>query len=185
MPAVSAARGSVLVLGAEPYLEHTTDWYGRWRYAANAGNDYQIDRAKQRSSVYTGIMGINLQDQAITESMGSVVDRTREHLAPSDAMITATRRRLLSAVKAMKKDGAMPPGACDGALYGLAMGGYLGASEGRTLIEIYEEETLPIRLSPTPTICSVSPWTAGKGRRRRIEEAIRLILDCSENRTGV
>ena len=26
---------------------------------------------------------------------------------------------------------------------------------------------------------------AGKGRRRRIEEAIRLILDCSENRTGV
>ena len=44
---------------------------------------------------------------------------------------------------------------------------------------------LPIRLSPTPTICSVSPWTAGKGRRRRIEEAIRLILDCSENRTGV
>ena len=48
-----------------------------------------------------------------------------------------------------------------------------------------EVQTLPIRLSPTPTICSVSPWTAGKGRRRRIEEAIRLILDCSENRTGV
>ena len=47
------------------------------------------------------------------------------------------------------------------------------------------EVSLPIRLSPTPTICSVSPWTAGKGRRRRIEEAIRLILDCSENRTGV
>ena len=48
-----------------------------------------------------------------------------------------------------------------------------------------ELRSLPIRLSPTPTICSVSPWTAGKGRRRRIEEAIRLILDCSENRTGV
>ena len=48
-----------------------------------------------------------------------------------------------------------------------------------------EEATFPIRLSPTPTICIVSPWTAGKGRRRRIEEAIRLILDCSENRTGV
>ena len=48
-----------------------------------------------------------------------------------------------------------------------------------------QQRTLPIRLSPTPTICSVSPRTAGKGRRRRIEEAIRLILDCSENRTGV
>ena len=32
-----------------------------------------------------------------------------------------------------------------------------------------DQSTLPIRLSPTPTICSVSPWTAGKGRRRRIE----------------
>ena len=49
----------------------------------------------------------------------------------------------------------------------------------------FNSQSLPIRLSPTPTICSVSPWTAGKGRRRRIEEAIRLILDCSENRTGV
>ena len=48
-----------------------------------------------------------------------------------------------------------------------------------------DEPTLPIRLTPIPTICSVSPWTAGKGRRRRIEEAIRLIPDCSENRTGV
>ncbi len=48
-----------------------------------------------------------------------------------------------------------------------------------------DDTTLPIRLSPTPTICSVSPWTAGKGRHRRIEEAIRLIPDCSENRTGV
>ena len=37
-----------------------------------------------------------------------------------------------------------------------------------------DDRSLPIRLSPTPTICSVSPWTAGKGRRRRIEEAIRL-----------
>ena len=53
------------------------------------------------------------------------------------------------------------------------------------IANVTKENSLPIRLSPTPTICSVSPWTAGKGRRRRIEEAIRLILDCSENRTGV
>ena len=52
-------------------------------------------------------------------------------------------------------------------------------------VQKYLRQSLPIRLSPTPTICSVSPWTAGKGRRRRIEEGIRLILDCSENRTGV
>ena len=56
---------------------------------------------------------------------------------------------------------------------------------GFSVLSLTADPTLPIRLSPTPTICSVSPWTAGKGRRRRIEEAIRLILDCSENRTGV
>ena len=58
-------------------------------------------------------------------------------------------------------------------------------AEVAEVAKVIEDQTLPIRLSPTPTICSVSPWTAGKGRRRRIEEAIRLILDCSENRTGV
>ena len=66
--------------------------------------------------------------------------------------------------------------------------GVTGKRSMRVLQELQlidKEEGLPIRLSPTPTICSVSPWTAGKGRRRRIEEAIRLILDCSENRTGV
>ena len=35
------------------------------------------------------ITGINLQDQAVAESMGEIVDRTEEHLAPSDQMITA------------------------------------------------------------------------------------------------
>ena len=59
------------------------------------------------------------------------------------------------------------------------------ALQHRYTTTIEAVRSLPIRLSPTPTICSVSPWTAGKGRRRRIEEAIRLILDCSENRTGV
>ena len=44
---VGGARVGV-VLGAEPYLENTTDWYGRWRYAANSENDYQMDREKQR-----------------------------------------------------------------------------------------------------------------------------------------
>ena len=66
-----------------------------------------------------------------------------------------------------------------------AMGAQKDLSPGASSRRKRIHWTLPIRLSPTPTICSVSPWTAGKGRRRRIEEAIRLILDCSENRTGV
>ena len=81
-------------------LPNTTDWLGRWRMAANAGNDWGIDRAAQQSNtIYSGIDGIHLQDQAITESMGPIVDHELEHLAPSDQMITRTRRRLLMAAR--------------------------------------------------------------------------------------
>ena len=53
-------------------LPNTTDWLGRWRMAANASNDWGIDRAaQQNNTIYSGIDGIHLQDQAITESMGA------------------------------------------------------------------------------------------------------------------
>ena len=84
------------------FLPNTTDWLGRWRLAANPDNDWGIDRAAQRSNtIYSGIDGIHLQDQAITESMGPVTDHAFEHLAPSDQMITRTRRRLLMAARAL------------------------------------------------------------------------------------
>ncbi len=46
----------------------------------------------------------------MTESMGPITDHDFEHLGPSDRMITRTRRRLLRAARALKKDGAVPPG---------------------------------------------------------------------------
>ena len=45
----------------------------------------------------------------MTESMGPIVDHTFEHLAPSDAMIGVTRRRLLQAVRD-HQNGIAPPG---------------------------------------------------------------------------
>jgi phthalate 4,5-dioxygenase oxygenase subunit len=89
-------------------------------------NDYMIDRAAQRSDIYTGISGIHTQDQAVTESMGPIVDHTAEHLAPSDLMITQTRRRLLRAVQALENDGTLPPGVDDPSVY-------LGARSGHFL----------------------------------------------------
>ena len=77
--------------GRPQFLPNTTDWLGRWRLAANASNDYLIDREVQRTQSYTGIDGIHLQDQAITESMGAIADRAQEHLGTSDAMIIRTR----------------------------------------------------------------------------------------------
>jgi hypothetical protein len=94
------------------YLPDTTAWLGRGRIAPNASNDYRIDRDSQRRmQSYTGIDGGGawLEDQAVTESMGPIYDRTLEHLGTSDSMIIRTRRRLIDAAKAMRDDGSLPP----------------------------------------------------------------------------
>jgi len=106
-----------------PYQPNTTDWYGRWRAVQNAGNDYLIDREVQRNGSFTGIEGIVMQDQAVTESMGPVTDHGFEHLAPSDRMITQTRRRLLRAARALRKTGKAPPASADPSIYLGARGG--------------------------------------------------------------
>jgi phthalate 4,5-dioxygenase oxygenase subunit len=97
-------------LGRTPQtLPNTTDWFGRWRLTTNAGNDYLIDREVQRTQSYTGITGVTQQDSAVTESMGAIVDRSLEHLAPSDRVIAMTRRRLLNAARALAETHAVPP----------------------------------------------------------------------------
>ncbi len=110
--------------GQLAYLPNTSDWLGRWRLAANATNDYGIDREVQRTQSYTGIEGIHLQDQAITESMEATVDRTQEHLGSSDAMVIRTRRRLIRMARALR-EGATPPGVDDPELYRVRSGGVI------------------------------------------------------------
>src|SRR5579864_8861068 len=106
---------------------NTTDWLGRFRMSANATNDYQIDRAAQRRNTnaedFTGITGIHLQDQAITESMGPIYDRSREHLGSSDTMVIRVRRRMLAAVSAFAERGTTPPGVDMPELYAVRAGG--------------------------------------------------------------
>ena len=119
------------------FLPNTTDWLGRWRLAANAGNDYQIDRAMQKTTSYTGIDAIFLQDQAVTESMGAILDHSFEHLAPSDQMITRTRRRLLMAARALRDNGVPPPGAENVDVFRDARGGYFVSDAGKGWQDAY------------------------------------------------
>jgi phthalate 4,5-dioxygenase oxygenase subunit len=108
-------------------IPNTTDWHGRFRMAANGSNDYMIDRQKQRNNAgmddFTGISGIHLQDQAITESEGPLYDRSTEHLASSDMMIIRARRRLLMAAHALAEQGLVPPGVDDPEIFGARAGG--------------------------------------------------------------
>jgi hypothetical protein len=102
-----------LILRAGGMLPRTTSPYGRFRFAANWENDYQIEREVQRSNRgpdgYTGIKGVLMQDQAVTESMGPIYDRSQEHLASGDSMIIRTRRRLLDAALALAQNGQPAP----------------------------------------------------------------------------
>lgn len=90
------------------YLPNTTDWLGRWRIQENPRNDHLISREVQNRESFTGIQGIPIQDQAVTESMGPIVDRTKEHLGTSDRMIMLTRRKLMRAAAALRDNGVVP-----------------------------------------------------------------------------
>ena len=66
-------------------------------------NDYLIDRQMQRTQNYTGIPFGRHQDFAMTDSMGSISDRTQEHLGTSDTAIIAARRILLRAARELQE----------------------------------------------------------------------------------
>ncbi|HEX8966429.1 MAG TPA: Rieske 2Fe-2S domain-containing protein, partial [Chloroflexota bacterium] len=101
-----------------------TGWLDRFRCEANATNDYQIDREAQRTrQSYTGIPSIFLQDQAVTESMGPIYDRTQERLGSSDAMIIRTRRRLIESAIALRDTGLTPTGVDDPSVFAVRSGG--------------------------------------------------------------
>src|SRR6185369_96935 len=88
------------------YLPDTSGWLGRFRTIQDAANDYMIDRdAQSAMESYTGIQGIPEQDKAMNESMGAVMDRSREHLGTTDQMVIRTRRRLIDAAKAFERTG--------------------------------------------------------------------------------
>jgi len=132
------------------FLPNTSDWLGRFRLEANPSNDWKIDRvAQQNGTIYSGIDGIHLQDQAITESMGSIVDRTFEHLAPSDQMITRTRRRLLMAARALRDQGIAPPGAQDAGVYRGARSGYFVSNDMSDWKQVYAKQ-LAASVHPPP-----------------------------------
>jgi phenylpropionate dioxygenase-like ring-hydroxylating dioxygenase large terminal subunit len=106
------ARRTAQAQAGRQLLPNTTEWFGRFRTAANAANDFLIDRGLQRSMQgpdgYTGIATVQTQDQAMTNSMGLIYDRSQEHLGTSDAMIIRTRRRLINAAKSFAETGATP-----------------------------------------------------------------------------
>jgi phenylpropionate dioxygenase-like ring-hydroxylating dioxygenase large terminal subunit len=84
---------------------------GSWRSHANKDNDYLIDRAAQKAGItYSGVAGFAMQDSSVQESMGPIIDRSKENLVSTDNGIIMARHRLLRAIQALEEKGVAPPG---------------------------------------------------------------------------
>lgn len=78
---------------------------------ANKDNDYLMNRAAQKAgTTYSGVEGIGIQDASLQESMGPIVDRTKENLVSTDNGIIMARHRLLRAARALSERRVTPPG---------------------------------------------------------------------------
>jgi phthalate 4,5-dioxygenase oxygenase subunit len=133
--------GSVVPGLARPleYLPRTTDWQGRWQAAMNSSNDYGRSRENMEKGSFIGVNGVPLQDQAIIESMGPIVDRSLEHLASSDRMVTVTRRALLKAAREYAESGKLPEVLDKPELVLDARGGDMVVPEGTDWLDGYEQ----------------------------------------------
>jgi len=113
---------------------NTSDWLARFRNGLweESKNDFGIDRQMQHEKPptvrgFTGLPDVNTQDEAMRWSQGradddGIVDRSREHLGTTDAMIIRVRRKLLAAAKALNEHGAVPPGVDEPRFYRMRSG---------------------------------------------------------------
>jgi phthalate 4,5-dioxygenase oxygenase subunit len=81
----------------------------QYRPERTLSNKHLQSRDAMKTTNFSGIAGVKNQDYAIVETMGPIVDRTKEHLGASDRAVAAARRLLLHAVRAFQ-EGQEPPG---------------------------------------------------------------------------
>jgi phthalate 4,5-dioxygenase oxygenase subunit len=77
-------------------------------------NMWKQDRKAMKEGHWTGITSIlQFEDFVAEESMGPIVDRSREYLGSSDSIIIRVRRMLLQAVREYQRSGKPPFGVLD------------------------------------------------------------------------
>ncbi|HEY3117630.1 MAG TPA: Rieske 2Fe-2S domain-containing protein [Chloroflexota bacterium] len=79
-----------------------------YRAPGNRRNMHLQDRAAMKDGNWSGVQGIRAQDRVVTEGMGPITPRWKEHLGTSDTAVLHFRQRMLEAVRAFV-DGAEPP----------------------------------------------------------------------------
>ncbi len=70
-------------------------------------NRWRQDRASMKES-FTGIRSPAPEDCAVELSMGTILDRSKEHLVPADVAVIRARRLLLKSLRALRDGGELP-----------------------------------------------------------------------------
>src|SRR5215471_10009146 len=100
------------------YVDDTGDPMRRFYTKANLHNDYLVDYELQKNELVLGIPFLgNLQDRAMTETIGPIYDRTQEHLGTTDTMVILARRLLIGAARSLAEYGTVPANVDDASLY--------------------------------------------------------------------
>lgn len=85
--------GRIAWSGLDPDKDLDEEGYLKRCDSPNWGQD-RAAMVEGRS--FSGMRGINVQDTVVQESMGPIVDRTKEHLGPADVAIVHYRRLMLA-----------------------------------------------------------------------------------------
>lgn len=116
------------------YGHHPTLEEGTYKRARNKDNDYLIERKTSGANPLAAISNEFELALVLEESMGAIVDRTREQLDDNDIAIMAARRMLMKAAIELR-EGTEPPAARMGHAYNVrAASTVLG--KGETLEDV-------------------------------------------------
>jgi phthalate 4,5-dioxygenase len=118
-------------------------------------NEYNLDMDLQKNELMFGVPFVgNLQDRAMTEAMGPIYKRWKEHLGTTDAMVIYVRRRLLDSARALREQGRVPANVTDPSLNRVRSASIL-LPEGESWVTATEEarksdSAAPIAWMPLP-----------------------------------
>ncbi|MCU1344294.1 MAG: hypothetical protein JWL70_560 [Acidimicrobiia bacterium] len=111
-PGMPVPEAQLPLMGNRPYDPHNFGGFD-----GDRDSNYGQDREAMKNGHFSGFVGNLLQEDMVTQaSMGSILDRTREHLSTSDVAIIQARRLLLEAL-ADNAAGRPIPGGQPGADY--------------------------------------------------------------------
>ncbi len=88
----------------EAIRKRRADMTSDYKPARHKGNRYQQDRESMRKESYSGIgLNFQVQDLCVTEGMGPVLDRSKEHLTSMDVAVVVARKLLFKAIRDLQE----------------------------------------------------------------------------------